>query len=515
MVGRFHERTSVDHLVEVLGKGRPLERDAQEALRHRLGVEVSQEGLSALFQPGFPGIKTFAVEVRQAPDQAIEITLIGVARDGSPVWTAARVLAHGRDGSLELHRGFDEIQPEYQSRNITVDLMQRELDILGYLKGGPNSRLTIDAAGVGRYVIALHGFGFADETEEGPASRSRWALQPNGDRERLLQAARPIIERAAQKEGLGKIAIESAWEQAKAAQTPWDFARLTLPGAQRELAEGDDGEIGIGALGREFLLAEETPPWRASLYLHRDPDKPNTKLGNEYRRRKTARSEARLARELTDALDTLKKGNRAAKLRALKTLGMIGPAYVASELKPMAEDSDRRVAAEARRALRQIGWSSLPVEMLSYAQDLRKPPARRALIYRVLAEYYPSKLDSQVSMLRVHPDARIQRTIAPLLAASPNPGPNLAVMLAANPWPQKHEDARPGLLDLRIELIERLTRLADPCTLPALMGAYRTENAPPPAEMLALSRALVTFPDPRAQRALTEVARRLERPQVP
>jgi hypothetical protein len=33
--------------------------------------------------------------------------------------------------------------------------------------------------------------------------------------------------------------------------------------------------------------------------------------------------------------------------------------------------------------------------------------------------------------------------------------------------------------------------------------------------MLALSRALVTFPDPRAQIALAEVARRLERPAIP
>jgi hypothetical protein len=76
-------------------------------------------------------------------------------------------------------------------------------------------------------------------------------------------------------------------------------------------------------------------------------------------------------------------------------------------------------------------------------------------------------------------------------------------------------EMRPGLLQLRLEIIERLAALVDPRTLPALMASYRASPPPPPAEMLALSRALVAFPDPRAQLALIEVARRIERPQIP
>jgi hypothetical protein len=68
---------------------------------------------------------------------------------------------------------------------------------------------------------------------------------------------------------------------------------------------------------------------------------------------------------------------------------------------------------------------------------------------------------------------------------------------------------------MRLELIERIARLRDPRTLPVLIAAYRAHPAPPPPEMLALSRALVGFPDPRAQRALMDVARRFERPQIP
>jgi hypothetical protein len=68
---------------------------------------------------------------------------------------------------------------------------------------------------------------------------------------------------------------------------------------------------------------------------------------------------------------------------------------------------------------------------------------------------------------------------------------------------------------LRQEIIERLTKLVDPRTLPALLGAFRARPSPPPSEMLALSRALVAFPDPRAHLALTEVARRLDRPAIP
>ena len=47
------------------------------------------------------------------------------------------------------------------------------------------------------------------------------------------------------------------------------------------------------------------------------------------------------------------------------------------------------------------------------------------------------------------------------------------------------------------------------------MAAYRRQPAPEPGEQLALSRALVVFPDPRAQLVLAERSRRTHVPPIP
>lgn len=506
-------RPSVDALLEAVGKGRALEPEAAEAMRRLLGLDVSLDGLSRLFAPGFPGIRTFVIELRVAPDHAVELGLVGVARNGRPVWSGTRAFAVGRDGSLEIHRGFDEIDPEYQSRNITVDLMQRELDLLALVDRGHSSRLTIDADEVGRYVCALHGFTFADETLEGAPVRSVRALDPAGDRARLIGSAPSFVEKIALKHGVGRTAIELAIDQLQRAKTPWDFARAHLAGAEPELAEGDDGEMGVGALGRAFLLAKGTPPWRAALYLHGD-EREERQLGAEYRRRKTIRSEARLAREVQESRERLTSANRTERIQALETLGMIAPPWVVSELRELEASDDRRAAAVARRAIARITGAGLADEILVFAVDSTNDPERRASAYRVLSEHYPSRVESLVPMLRVDPDARIQRSIVPALARDADAGAAMASLLAANPWHEGRE-SRPGLLALRLELIERMARILDPRTLPVLIAAYRARPGASPAEMLALSRALIGFTDPRAQRALMDVASRFERPQIP
>ncbi len=504
-------QASAHRLLEGVGKGSAIDGPAREVLRRMLGVDAGLEGLSRLFAPGFPGIRTYVIEVQLAPDQAVELTLVGVARDGRPVWTGSRAFTYGRDGSLEIHRGFDEIAPEYQSRNITVDLMQRELDLLQILDEGAASRLTIDAEGVGRYVCALHGFVFADETEEGPPVRSNRALAPVGDREGLLKSLPAVVERLAKRAKVGMISMESALEQAKGARSPWDFAKLTLPGAKEELAEGHDGEMGVGRLGRELLLAKETPPWRAALY--RQPrDEVTQRLGAEYRRRKTGRSEARLAEEIQVARDMLDASQRATVVRGLERLAMIAPPWILQDVRVHTQSKDRRIAAVARRAVRRISGADQAESLLAFAKDPKGSSLARGLAYRVLAEHFGATIESRVSMLRVDPDARVQRAAVPLVARSDNPAPNLAAMLRANPWTDVE---RPGLLALRLEIVDRLTRFAEPATLPALMEAFRTDPAPPPAERVALSRALIAFPDPRAQVVLTEAARRLERPDIP
>ncbi|MBK8011491.1 MAG: hypothetical protein IPK13_09080 [Deltaproteobacteria bacterium] len=503
----------IEALLRAPIKGPPLTPDVHDAAQRMLGAPMSLEHLSRIFQPTFPGVRVFAVEVRLTPDAALEITLVGVDRSGHPVFTGARTLAEGRDGSLELHRGLDHVVDAYQTRNITIDLLDRELELLRCCDSGPAARLTTDAEGADRYAYALRGFVFADETDEGPPMHSVRALDPASDRHRLIEASKGVVESAARRQGLGRIAIEAAWEQFGSARTPWDLARVTLPSAQPLYAEGDDGEMGVGAMGREYLLSPEAPAWRGALYA-KPRDAVTQRRGEDYRRRQTTRANQRLERELEDAVHDINGRVRSARLAAIRQLGMIGPTQLAPILKPFVDQEDRKIALAARQTLRTLAGVDLPDKILAFAESRDHEARRRGLAYRVLAEYYPARIRDRLTMIRVNPDARIQRGIIP--AVVPEVGAaGLASFLAANPWPTNDTPARPGLLELRIELIERLARMTDPITLPALMAAFRAQPAPPPAEMLALSRALVAFRDPRAQRTLLEVAGRFERPAIP
>jgi hypothetical protein len=502
-----------ERILADLGKGPRLDPSAAAALQRLLGREVGRDGLSRLFQPSFPGVRTFSIQVRAAPDQALELTLVGIARDGRPVWIGQRAFVQGRDGSLEIHRGFDEVDAAYQSRNITTDLMRREMQLLERLGTGPSSRLTIDAEGVGRYVCAMHGFRFADESDEGPPLRSVRAFEPDGDRSRLQEAGLRLADRVAQRYGIGRLAVEATMEEIREASEPWQFARVKLAGMPKLMAEGDDGDLGVGAFGRQMLLSTETPAWRACLPLNARVRKDDP--GEEYRRRKTARSEARLFRELAQCRRDLDSGTRPTKIRSIQRMGLIAPSWFLPELKAMTHDPDRRVASVAKQAVRQIQGTDLQDRLLRFGLDSRNEPRRRGLALRVLAEHFPARLKGLLPMLRVHPDARIQRSIVPLLERSEDPGAELASMLAANPRDETEDGPRPGVEAMRIELIERLTELRDPSTLPVLMAAYRRSPPPPPAEQLALSRALVVFPDPRAQTVLAEPRQTALMPPLP
>ena len=174
-----------------------------------LGQPVGREGLAKVFQPGFVGIRTFVIQARMAPDQSVDLSFVGIARDGAPVWIADRAFARGRDGSIEIHHTRDDVAPEYRSRNILGETMRREVDLLQSIDAGPNARVTVDADNVGNLVCALHGMVFADETEAGSGVRSVRALEPDGDRPRMIAAAKKICERIGDRNNASSDAIDA------------------------------------------------------------------------------------------------------------------------------------------------------------------------------------------------------------------------------------------------------------------------------------------------------------------
>lgn len=509
---RGEQGRSSDTLVESLGKGRHLRADAARALAALLEAPVGREGLSRFFQPGFPGVRTFVVETRADPDQTVELTLVGISRDGAPVWTGTRIFLRGREGALEIHHGFEEVDPAFRSRNFIGDSLRRELSLLEAVEHGPSARITVDAEGVGGFICALHGFVFADETDEGPPARSARSRDPASDRTLLISAAPSFVQALATRFNLESSTADRALRLLCESRTPWEFARADVAGVPLDVPESEHGLA--GGLGRAFLLWDETPAWRAALY--RLPiDSEAHRTGEEYRRRQTERAELRIATEMGIAREQLAAPQRAIRLRGLETLAQLGAPWVLGEVRALADDPDRRVATAARHTVRAMSGADLAERIAAYAEDRSRPPRLRGLAYRVLSEYFPSQIAPRVSMLRVNPDARVQRAVIPLLAEHPTEaGPELASMLAANPWGESPVP-RPGLLELRVELIERLALRPDPRTLLPLIAALSAQPPPPPAEMLALTRALVAYPDPRARVALSAASQRLDRPAVP
>ncbi len=492
-----------------LARGRRFDRDISQGLYNLFGVEVSADGLAGLFQPSFPGVRCFVVQPRLAPDRAVELTLVGIARDGRPIWQGQRALVLGRDGSLELHRGLDQIHPAYQHRNITGDLINRELNLLRIARRGPTSRITIDAEGIGRYQCAINGFIFADETNEGPPLRSNRPFAPEQDRARVINAAEQFLEEVGRSTDKGRLAIEGAQEEARKTYAPWSLARLHFAGEKPESVGGYEGKVGITKLGREFWLARDTPSWRAALYL--EPIHPAIRTaGEQFRAAREAYTLSRLDHEIDEARTGLASDQRAARILALETLGMIGSDTHASLVKPFTQSLDRRIAGVARQVLITLSGTELPLRMRNFVFNIKEDAQWRGLVLRILAEHYPEEITEQSSLLRVDPDARIQRGVIPVVARAAQGTAELAAMLAANP----SSELRPGLAELRLELIELLGKRIDPLTLPVLLEQYRGAGNDP-AETLALSRAVVGFRDPRANAVLSDIVRNQHRPPLP
>ncbi len=497
-------------LAALLAKGRPLPADVSAALGAMLGTPVAKEGLSRFFQPSFPGVRTYVIQASVAPDRSVDITIVGVARDGTPAWTAQRAFTRGRDGSLEIHHTLDETLESYRSRNVLVDTFRKQLELLTTLDTGPNGRITVDAQDVGSYVCALHGFVFADETDDGPPIRSERASAPDGDRQRMITAAEPLLIALARRHGVEAAAVDKAIAESKNARLPIDFAKLVLAGAHYEVPPTVRGLV--SGSGRALMLDPSLPTWRAALYppgRYEDADR----LGNLFRRRHTTLCDDKLTMELRQAREHLGADSRGTVMKGLRQLAQLGPNDVIGEVKALTKHAHRGVAAVARTTLRQISGTDLESRILAYADNAKNDPRRRAWAYRILAEYFPEQIEARVPMLRINPDARIQRAVLPCLARDvADAGAALGSLLAANPW---SDHPRPGMLELRLEIIDLLSRNPDSRALPALMSALASSEPSPPKEALALSRALVSHPDPRARRALTAHAQQLERPPVP
>lgn len=495
-------------ILSLIGRGKRLRRDADETFHDLFGIDVRLEGLSKLFQPSYPGVRTFVIQARATPDRSVEFTLVGIDRGGRPIWVAERAVATGIEGALEIHRGVDQLAPEALGRGIHVHSVMRELELIRLLDGSEGARITAD----GDYRAALDGFHFADETPEGPPAAARLNLDPVGDRQRLIEAALHWLQK--RDRGLDSLALEALSTRIHLIQSPWDLAQLKAPIKDPPRMPDEEIELGAGNLGRRILTSSKAPIWQGAMYAQ--PRHLELRgVGEAFRSIRMRSAQARSSREIQTSLSELHDPSRSLKLRALSRLALIGPTWVAPEVQKLIDSTDRKVADAARRCLKSIAGNDLPTRMLAFANNTKIAPNRRAIVFRVLAEHYPKKLEDRLPMLRVDPDARIQRTAIPLVAAQSNePAQALASMLAANPV-RPPDGRRPGDEALRLELIEEIALLANPSTLLPLSIAYRAEPPPSPSELLALSRALVAIPDPRAQLVLRDVAARFSPPSLP
>jgi hypothetical protein len=500
--------TGVNLLVPQLEKGRRLAPRPEEPLRRWLGADrIGLEGFSRLFQTRLPGVRVFATDVQRPRENTVETTLIGVARNGQPAWHSQITLAESREGALEIHLGPTQIEAAFKERAVLAELIERSLEVLRAVNTSRQSRITTDAEGVRSYEFALHGFDFADKAPEGAPLSSKRALAPAVDLQNLQRSANSFVSRLAEQDKWPEERTAVARQHIDNARTPLDFARLPLP--RSSTSEADRSED-PGTLGQLFLLSKDTSPWRGALLAHDHPQ-PLLSAGVRYRQELMNRAESRQNERLNQAIALLDGLERNEQVRSLETIGLVGTVREQERIRAISEGDDRRLAAVARRALEMISGQKLSEEIETLADDPEGKAPLRARAYRILAEHFPPQFSKKVSMLRVHPDARLQRTVIPYLQANAqHPGPPLASLLGANPWAEGGT-SRSGLLELRLELIECLAQIRDPACLPVLIAAYGASPSPTSTEMLALSRALLGFQDPRAQNVLSQFPTRADR----
>ncbi|MEE2901529.1 MAG: hypothetical protein VYC39_04335 [Myxococcota bacterium] len=492
---------------EYLSQGIQFPHEIAIVLERLFGQAVSKEGLSKVFQPQFAGLKPYVVQATLTSNRFVEFLVIGIARDGRPIWSAERSIGLGRDGSIELHHGNDFVDEDFRPQNILNDCLENEIQLLQDLDAGPNPRITFDAHGEKSYKGALHGAVFADDTDEGPPVQSIRALEPDGDKRQVINSAVTMLRGLAEKQGLPAQEVERAAKQIENIKTPFDLAQINIDQFRGTISEEE--KKFASPLGRALCLGKKLPSWRGALYPKELPEH-----AKSYRNQHRDKAESTRSEEIRTSLEVLSKSNHSAQIKALRALGRLAPAWLLPEIKAHFEHSHRGIAVVARQVAKQISDASLHEKIALFSNNRKHDGRLRGFGFRVLSEYYPQSISQSVALLRVNPDARIQRSIIPILAADQNGGPQLASLLTANP--RSHRDTnRPGLDELRLELIECLSKLDDTRIIPSLMCALTALPPPPPQEVLALSRALVSHPDPRAQPALNIVSQRLARPLVP
>ena len=210
---------SKSDFTEFLSQGAKFPREIAAVLERLFGQAVSKKAFENI-PTAIRGFETLRRSGCSDLQSLRRISYYWHRERRRPVWSSERSIGIGRDGSIELHHGNDFVKEDFSPQNILNDCLENEIKLLQQLDAGPNPRITFDAHGEKSYRGALHGAIFADDTDEGPPVQSIRALEPDGDKRRVIASAKSMLQGLAEKQSLPAEEVERASKQIEVYRLP-------------------------------------------------------------------------------------------------------------------------------------------------------------------------------------------------------------------------------------------------------------------------------------------------------
>ena len=230
-----------------------------------LGVPLTTEGVGNFFAAALPG-SVAAPMLKCYPEKNQVFMSVELrSAEGQKAANFMTVLTRKPDGSLELMRGMEDVEPEFRGRGITDRIGLSEISLVKGLSDHPESCVNLRAAGFtpgreerqfGTYVWARTGLFECDPKE--------WQGLKSGFETWLGQQPLSPEQRTA--------ALEASQEWT----CPYDIATAKLPGLSLPVTlEGKTSQVG---LGKAYLLSETAPAWHGTCRVNQ-PASPQTQAG--------------------------------------------------------------------------------------------------------------------------------------------------------------------------------------------------------------------------------------------
>lgn len=230
-----------------LAEGQPCPDSA--AVGTILGSPFTPEGVSRYFQGCLAGSHVATTLKANRETEQVILNLSLLSPSGEPAANFMISLIRRRDGSLELHRGTERVEPAFRGHHITDKVTRADIALLRGLSSHPESMMSIRAANFDPAAV---------EAQFGSYVWARTGLFECAEAE-MVRLRAGFLDWLQSRPGLTSAQRLAAGQLARQWSTPYQVARSVLPG--HTFAVDLEARHSQCELGKAFLLSDKCPAW--------------------------------------------------------------------------------------------------------------------------------------------------------------------------------------------------------------------------------------------------------------